>query len=424
MSTNESSLKLKIKLPSTLNSTVQSSFSINSLASIPSNISTNSDTKSYSISEINNQPIQSTFIPATNIGKKKKEVLNYGSSIDSIMLGNDFVDEENFNKSDAVETEKKERIIMKLKTKPSSLDQTSSIPTIAATTISNETHSQAAPPPIKLKLKISNIDSTAKKVAYINPSETMNQEIPNDFLRKEDNEEDEMIHELKNSYTDGDFVYPSLKKETSLVSRKKIEPTSHGDETNNENKKSSRKRKLKPHAVQYLMPKEETSIQNEQINLGDITKKEENLEKKPKKMIDKLIEKNLKSCSASTLVVQKKQDESDAASNKYNKNEESNDVDYDDKDEEYIDDEDEDFKLKCKNNLKLSKKIKKNLIKHQKKLDEDSTSVGKQQKKPNPKCETQVSTSNASKKTSGKKGLATAKQRLGKLLKLNRIVNI
>jgi len=380
--------------------------------------------------------MQNSLNGAAGIVKKKKEVLNYGNSIDSIKLENDVVDE-NMNKPNAIEPEKKERIVMKLKTKPNSLDQTSATTTITtatatATTVSNEAQSHdAPPPPIKLKLKISSIESAAKTVTYINPSETKSEEIPDDFLKKTNtSEDDEMINELKNSYTDGDFVYPSLKKETT--SKRKINDSAvNEDETNNnENKKSARKRKLKPHAVQYLMPKEEAVVKSDQTNLGDITKKEENSEKKPKapkKMIDRLIEKNLKptittTASDTSIASQKNLDDegsSDLADKEY-KNEESNDVDYDD--EEYNDDEDEDFKLKCKNNLKLSKKIKKSQMKHQKKLDEDTTSPGKQSKKPNVKVETQKPTLNASKKTSGKKG--TTKQRLGKLLKLNRIVNI
>jgi hypothetical protein len=441
VSTNENSLKLKIKLPTSLNSAAAtSSVSNNSLASISSNISINNDTRTYTISESNSTTImQNSLNGTTGIVKKKKEVLNYGNSIDSIKLENDFVDE-NTNKPNAIEPEKKERIIMKLKTKPNSLDHTSATPAITpatASTVSNATAQShdAPPPPIRLKLKISNSETAAKSVTYINPSETKSEEILDDFLKKTTtSEDDEMINELKNSYTDGDFVYPSLKKET-ITMRKSNDSAVNADETNNnENKKSARKRKLKPHAVQYLMPKEEAVVKSDQTNLGDITKKEENSEKKaktPKKMIDRLIEKNLKPTIAATtasdtsMASQKNLDDegsSDLADKEY-KNEESNDVDYDE-DEEYNDDEDEDFKLKCKNNLKLSKKIKKSQMKHQKKLDEDTTSPGKQSKKPNVKVETQKPTLNASKKTSGKKGLATAKQRLGKLLKLNRIVNI
>ncbi len=302
VSTNENSLKLKIKLPPSLNSAAgTSSVSNNSLASISSNISINSDTRTYTISESNSTTImQNSLNGAAGIVKKKKEVLNYGNSIDSIKLENDVVDE-NMNKPNAIEPEKKERIVMKLKTKPNSLDQTSAITTITtatATTVSNEAQSHdAPPPPIKLKLKISSIESAAKTVTYINPSETKSEEIPDDFLKKTNtSEDDEMINELKNSYTDGDFVYPSLKKETT--SKRKINDSAvNEDETNNnENKKSARKRKLKPHAVQYLMPKEEAVVKSDQTNLGDITKKEENSEKKPKapkKMIDRLIEKNL-----------------------------------------------------------------------------------------------------------------------------------
>ena len=145
-------------------------------------------------------------------------------------------------------------------------------------------------------------------------------------------------------------------------------------------------------------------------------------------MIDKLIEKNLKPMVATVVEKKNLEDENDSTDKTY-KNEEESAED----DDEY---NDEDFKIKCKNNLKLSKKIKKNFIKQQKKLDEDSTAPSKEAKteKTTKKTtgssvttaggETTVSSFNSSKKVSNKKGLATAKQRLGKLLKLNRIVNI
>ena len=147
--------------------------------------------------------MQNSLNGAAGIVKKKKEILNYGNFIDSIKLENDVVDE-NTNKPNAIEPEKKERIVMKLKTKPNTLDHTSATTTITtatAATVSNEAQSHDAPPPpppIKLKLKISSIELAAKTVTYINPTETKSEEIPDDFLKKTNtSEDDEMINELK-----------------------------------------------------------------------------------------------------------------------------------------------------------------------------------------------------------------------------------
>ncbi|CAF0968870.1 unnamed protein product [Brachionus calyciflorus] len=95
--------------------------------------------------------------------------------------------------------------------------------------------------------------------------------------------------------------------------------------------------------------------------------------------------------------------------------------DDEDKDEDYYhdeedpDDNDEDFKLKVKNNLKLSNKLKKKQLKKEKMANEDSKVEQKM---------TGLTPSAIGSKQKNKKGLATTKQRLGKLLKLNRIVNI
>nr|QDF21454.1 histone lysine demethylase PHF8-like protein isoform X2 [Brachionus koreanus] len=91
------------------------------------------------------------------------------------------------------------------------------------------------------------------------------------------------------------------------------------------------------------------------------------------------------------------------------------DEDYFD-DEEEADDNDEDFKLKVKNNLKLSNKLKKKQLKKEKLASE-----GKDQ---NDKKTTGLTPSAIGTKQKNKKGQATTKQRLGKLLKLNRIINI
>lgn len=134
-----------------------------------------------------------------------------------------------------------------------------------------------------------------------------------------DDSDDAIIKDLKNSYQDTQYVYPSLSNSKSLKSESSC---SQSDEQ--QGFKSSRKRKLKPHAVHYLQPKQVT------------------------KELDDDISRNNK------------------------KNEDDDYVNHDSEDEDedseaIVDDNDEDFKLKCKNNLKLSKKLKKNLMKQQKK---------------------------------------------------------
>ncbi|RNA04854.1 histone lysine demethylase PHF8-like isoform X2 [Brachionus plicatilis] len=94
----------------------------------------------------------------------------------------------------------------------------------------------------------------------------------------------------------------------------------------------------------------------------------------------------------------------------------------DDNDEDYFnveeeaDDNDEDFKLKVKNNLKLSNKLKKKQLRKEKMASED--------KDQSDKKTTGLTPSAIGTKQKNKKGHATTKQRLGKLLKLNRIINI
>lgn len=130
--------------------------------------------------------------------------------------------------------------------------------------------------------------------------------------------------------------------------------------TSNGEQKSARKRKIKPFAVHYLAPKTEKP-------------QEASVEEDDEK-----------------------------------------DEDYYNEDEEQ-DDNDEDYKMKCNNNLKLSKKLKKKQLKKEKLASEDVKSDQKT---------TGLTPSAIASKQKNKKGLATTKQRLGKLLKLNRVVNI
>ncbi len=86
-------------------------------------------------------------------------------------------------------------------------------------------------------------------------------------------------------------------------------------------------------------------------------------------------------------------------------------------------DYDKEFKIKCEQNLKLSKKLKTKSVKHHKKLESQGTSeeaIANRTVDPTSKFNNK---SNSNKNTK-KKGYATTKQRLGKLLKLNRLVNI
>jgi protease II len=103
---------------------------------------------------------------------------------------------------------------------------------------------------------------------------------------------------------------------------------------------------------------------------------------------------------------------------------------YDEEDDDY--DYDQDFKMKCQQNLKLSKKLKKNSAKHQKELlNGEEGSAQKKYKTNGVNNVTPSAIGASSMPTKGrntskkfKKGFATSKQRLGKLLKINRIVNI
>ena len=177
--------------------------------------------------------------------------------------------------------------------------------------------------------------------------------------------------------------------------------------------KSVRKRKLKPHAVQYLQSKKDEPV--EKID-------EQSVERTNKKPIDLLIEKNL---------IKKNPSKSLDSSEK------SNDTDYvNDDNEELMDEDDDDydydqdFKMKCQQNLKLSKKLKKSSVKHQKDLQNDDQTKKYKTNGVTPSAIGASSLPNKSSSTNSssvkkfKKGFATSKQRLGKLLKINRIVNI
>jgi len=162
------------------------------------------------------------------------------------------------------------------------------------------------------------------------------------------------------------------------------------DQTDVSSQLESRKRKLKPHAAEYLENK----------------KREKKLEEPPG--LDEHLE--------------KKTQESDTAKSSI----ENSDDDFNVDDEDDLD-YDQEFKIKCEENLKLSKKLKTKSVKHQKKLNKldmgtagglKSVATDPTAAKPSP------SVFNISNKKNKKKGYATTKQRLGKLLKLNRLVNI
>ena len=145
-SSNENSLKLKIKLPPPPTSTSGS----DGPAALPVVVSsTTNDVKTNIFAET------TSSMDASKV-KKKKEVLNYGNMnlLDSIKLDQNEATDHDKNNEPAATLEdpiKKERIIMKLKTNLTS--------TASVASDSNSTN-QA---PIKLKLKISNLDSTVQQ---------------------------------------------------------------------------------------------------------------------------------------------------------------------------------------------------------------------------------------------------------------------
>jgi hypothetical protein len=403
---NENSLKLKIKL-----STPTTPFIVTPSSSNISNNNNNTTNEDNLMPTKNDQtsPSSSSSLLTSKI-KKKKEILNYGNMnlLDSIQLNDNNDDDNKVEKKEEKLVDDPPRIIMKLKAPINDAPQA----------------------PIKLKLKISNKDST---VTYIKPNDT--DPVPStkfdesnesdNFMRHGNKDDDEMLNDLKDSITDGDYVYPNL----SLNKKEKITPAAADTLANDtsECKKSTRKRKLKPHAVQYLMPRETVSQAPSEAAV------EKKPDSKPKKMIDKLIEKNLKPTldlnqkkKTEKVVKTTTMGEDDPIDKTYTHA--PSDIEDEDDDDEYNDDEDADFKLKCKNNLKLSKKIKNKLIKQQKKLDGTENPSGKvktsSQIAAAAATATMISGGGVSKKSNNKKGLATAKQRLGKILKLNRIVNI
>jgi len=197
------------------------------------------------------------------------------------------------------------------------------------------------------------------------------------------NEDDKLLNEIKNSYQDNDFFYPSITSfGTTARTSKKLQKSAgevQSSSVDEPAEKQVRKRKLKPHAVEYLQAK---NAQSDQV--------------KPEAhdSLEELIDKNMGTASSTA---------------------DDNDLDYsaaedDDDDCDY----EQEFKMKCEQNLKISKKLKKNSVKQQKKLQSQEAN------------ETGKSGEAAAKaaKRSNKKGYATTKQRLGKLLKLNRLINI
>jgi hypothetical protein len=252
-------------------------------------------------------------------------------------------------------------------------------------------------------------------------------------------------------------VYPSLGTTGSKQRKPKLNSQA-SIEVNNDSfgeKKSTRKRKLKPHVAHYLQPsvilsseqKAENVIDSEiASNLNQEKHKTETTKKRNKKdtLLNKLIEKNIKKqeslIKSETAKTKESIDKMDGnigkVTNKKRKSDSvgTNDADDDDDDdykvEENVDDEDEDFKIKCEKNLKLSKKLKKNSIKQQKEqlgdLSDNSNFSKKQLQQELPLASSSATNATVKSKYNKKlkKGYATTKQRLSKLLKINRIVNI
>ena len=232
----------------------------------------------------------------------------------------------------------------------------------------------------------------------------------------------------------GTTARTAKKKETNLDSK----PVELADEN------LVRKRKLKPHAVHYLQPKmakESEECSESKINEDSVDAKA----KKPKNAVEKLIEKNLEKSNLLNNkeidLIQSKTSDKDKDKD-YVREDEFEDDEEDDDDDDY----DQEFKLKCEKNLKLSKKMKKITDKKQKKqsskdlvneaagLDEEDenksdlkttgitpAAIGASSSKSRQQQQQQHHQANSKKI---KKGYATTKQRLSKLLKLNRIVNI
>ena len=180
-------------------------------------------------------------------------------------------------------------------------------------------------------------------------------------------------------------VYPSITSfGTTARTSKKLQKSAgevQSDSVSEPAEKQVRKRKLKPHAVEYLQAK--NALQSDQV--------------KPEAQdsLEELIDQNMGGAASSTA--------------------DDNDLDYSAAEEDDDDcDYEQEFKIKCEQNLKISKKLKKNSVKQQKKLQsQEANEAGKSGE----------AAAKAAKR-SNKKGYATTKQRLGKLLKLNRLINI
>lgn len=367
---------------------------------------------------------------------KKKEVLNYGNLVGIKLDDGEINPAPKPAIKEEVKQDDKPHIVMKL-TKTSSDNLTSVITTTEPKPTQTEpTVIKVDNGSIKLKLKLPPPTSApTAQITSINPRTSVDKSSELDALIRKDESEsdndDEVFSELKDSFADNDFVYPSINGKSKSRPSGNNADTSAGD---NAEKKSVRKRKLKPFAAQYLQPKQTKIEENpsqevkpeqaEATAAGEAAPKPEKPKKASKKMIDKLIEKNLKPKISDQ---EKEAKEALAKKEKANNDEEDKDKTYRSEDDEDEDD-DEDFKLKCKNNLKLSKKIKSNLKKQQK-LNEQpnltpsalglSTSTSKQNKKKDSSA-TASSTNAAQQNKKPKKGLTTTKQRLSKLLKLNR----
>lgn len=235
------------------------------------------------------------------------------------------------------------------------------------------------------------------------------------------------------------------KSETPALPKLESFTTTSNEKSDNkeitDEKSQSRKRKLKPHAAQYLEPKQErkpasdlllpdsepaSSDPDEQSNSSDTVPPKNRLEKMIEKNLDSAIKEKpgsdtMKTNSDDDFIVEDEvnfvypnfsQKFISILSNQTNSNGFSfkDDLDYE-----------QEFKIKVKQNLKLSKKLKTKSVKHQKKLDsQELADAGSTARTTDP---TSKSTAQLNKK-SKKKGYATTKQRLGKLLKLNRLVNI
>jgi hypothetical protein len=321
--------------------------------------------------------------------KKQKEVLNYenmdliGIKFDEEVHSHETLSQKQADECKQVKEEKKpiERIIVKIP-KPKEENGKSS-ETNASSQNENGVDKHE---PIKIKLKL---------------TKTVDDMVKQDIVKRIDEPDDEFIKELKNSYVDSDFVYPSVNNKKSKSSKTAANgEVKHLDAQAEQNGlKSTRKRKLKPHAVQYLLPATSSLTTS-----TDFTETENGSSKNNFK---KIIEKNI-------------------LNNQEEVNETQDDDDFKPCDEDF-DEDDEDFKLKCKNNLKLSKKLKKSLQKQQKSDETGNEKSSSDETKSNLKeSKDKPNSSNATSKQNKKfkKGFATSKQRLSKLLKLNRIVNI